>query len=33
MKKKIIHDADGVLLIGSTSNIWMQEHGFTTVKG
>tara|TARA_B100001057_G_scaffold491843_1_gene582973 strand:+ start:1266 stop:1847 length:582 start_codon:yes stop_codon:yes gene_type:complete len=34
LKKTILTDADGVLLNWEFAfNIWMQEHGFTTVKG
>ena len=34
LKKVILTDADGVLFNWEYAfNIWMQEHGFTTVKG
>ena len=34
LKKIILTDADGVLFNWEYAfNIWMQEHGFTTVKG
>ena len=34
LKKTILTDADGVLLNWEFAfNIWMQEHGFQTVKG
>ena len=34
LKKTILTDADGVLLNWDFAfNIWMQEHGFQTVKG